>query len=121
MLNYLKPSTKPIYYYFDLVVTTTTTTKPMASSTQKQQQPHLDTSSSAATAAAASLTAELTSPVSPETPHSATDAQRGMSHVDSWQPQFNRRQSWSKEEHKHAMQMGDMRDVATGPGFSERA
>ena len=95
----------------------------MASSTQKQQQPHLDTSSSSTAppaAPSASLTEELTSPVSPETPHSATDAQRGMSHVGSWQPQFNRRQSWSKEEHKHAMQMGDMRDVGTGPGFSER-
>ncbi len=87
----------------------------MASNTTKQSQP-----SQISTAKTPSLTQELTSPVSPATPHSATDAQRGMSHVDAWQPQFNRRQSWSKEEHKHALQMRRVGDVKTGPGFSER-
>jgi hypothetical protein len=43
-----------------------------------------------------------------------------MSHVDSWKPSFDRRQSWSKEEHKHALQMSRVGDVRTGPGFSER-
>jgi hypothetical protein len=43
-----------------------------------------------------------------------------MSHVSSWKPAFNRRQSWSKEEHKHALQMSRIDDVKTGPGFSER-
>jgi hypothetical protein len=88
----------------------------MASTTQ--QQPTLNTTSSSGQT---SLTQDLTSPVSPTTPHSEEDARRGMSHVESWIPQFNRRQSWSKEEHKHALQMSRVQDVKTGPGFSERA
>jgi len=91
----------------------------MASTTAPKQQPSLDTVP--IPKSAASLTQELTSPASPTTPHSATDAQRGMSHVHSWTPQFNRRQSWSKEEHKHALQMSRVGDVKTGPGFSERS
>jgi len=89
----------------------------MASTTTKQPPSHINTSSSTTP----SLTQELTSQVSPTTPHSAADAQRGMSHVDAWKPQFNRRQSWSKEEHKHALQMSRVGDVKTGPGFSERS
>lgn len=88
----------------------------MAANTTNQQQP-----SHIATSKAPSLTQQLTSPVSPATPHSATDAQRGMSHVDAWKPLFNRRQSWNKEEHKHALQMSRVGDVKTGPGFSERS
>ncbi|KAB5545910.1 hypothetical protein GE09DRAFT_222922 [Coniochaeta sp. 2T2.1] len=88
---------------------TSTSTPSSQSSSQHQQQQTAD------------LAEQLTSPVSPTTPHTATDAQRGMSHVGEWKPEFNRRQSWSKEEHKHALQMGGvMRDVKTGPGFSER-
>lgn len=86
-------------------------------STSAKQPSYIETGSTHTT----DLTEELTSPVSPTTSHSATDAQRGMSHVDAWKPQFNRRQSWSKEEHKHAMQMSRVGDVKTGPGFSERS
>lgn len=84
-----------------------------------QQATNIDTKT--ATTLLASLTKELTSPTSPATPHTATDTQRGMCQVDAWTPQFNRRQSWSKEEHKHGMQMGRVGDVQTGPGFSERS
>ena len=84
----------------------------MASTTKPT---HIDT-----TSAVASLTQELTSPPSATTPHTATDAKRGMSHVEEWKPSFERRQSWDKEEHKHAMQMSRVQDVKTGPGFSER-
>lgn len=84
-------------------------------SPNKKEQPTITSPSTA------SLTRQLTSPVSPTTPHTATDAQRGMSHVGAWQPRLDRRQSWDKEEHKHAMQMSGVRDVKTGPGFSERA
>jgi hypothetical protein len=89
----------------------------MASTTTTKQPSHIATGSSTAT----DLAQELTSQTSPTTPHSATDAQRGMSHVDAWKPQFNRRQSWNKEEHKHALQMSRVGDVKTGPGFSERS
>ncbi|KAB5577956.1 hypothetical protein GE09DRAFT_1214170 [Coniochaeta sp. 2T2.1] len=75
---------------------------PINTSTSSSQSPQQQT---------ADLAEELTSPVSPTTPHTAVDAQRGMSHVGEWKPEFNRRQSWSKEEHKHALQMGGvMRD-----------
>jgi len=83
----------------------------MASTTK---QPEINTSTQT------SLTQDLTSPASPTTQHSAADAQRGMSRVESWTPQFNRRQSWSKEEQKHALQMSRVEDVKTGPGFTER-
>jgi hypothetical protein len=43
-----------------------------------------------------------------------------MSHVEAWKPHLDRRQSWSKEEHKHALQMSGVQDVKAGPGFSER-
>lgn len=86
------------------------------------QQPQQEQPSSITTShSCSSLTEELlASPVSPTGPHTEADAQRGMSCVDSWKPQFNRRQSWSKEEHKHALQMSRVGNVKTGPGFSER-
>lgn len=62
----------------------------------------------------------LTGAASPTTAHSAQDAQRAMSRTDSWKPAFNRRQSWNKEEHKHAQHIPQIDAVKEGPGFSER-
>jgi hypothetical protein len=73
------------------------------------------------TAITTDLDASLTSPTSPTSPHGAADAQRAMNSTDTWKPSFNRRQSWSKEEHKHELQMGQIGDVKTGPGFTERS
>ncbi|KAH7146325.1 hypothetical protein EDB81DRAFT_794910 [Dactylonectria macrodidyma] len=52
--------------------------------------------------------------------HAEADAARAMRHTSSWTPMFERRQSWSKEDQKHAMHMADIDSVKTGPGFSER-
>jgi hypothetical protein len=56
----------------------------------------------------------------PTSPHAAADAQRAIQHTNSWQPKFNRRQSWSKEDQKRALQMSAIDGITTGPGFSER-
>jgi hypothetical protein len=85
------------------------------SSADNQKPTQLNT-----TAPTNSLTQDLTSPSGPTSPHAEADAQRAISHVGSWKPQFDRRQSWDKEEHKHALQMSRVGDVETGPGFSER-
>jgi hypothetical protein len=47
-------------------------------------------------------------------------AGRAMQHTASWKPSFNRRQSWSQEDQKHEMTLGNIGGVSTGPGFSER-
>lgn len=36
-----------------------------------------------------------------------------------WKPSVDRRQSFSKEDHKRAMQMTTIDAVKTGPGFTE--
>ncbi|KAH8899738.1 hypothetical protein GQ53DRAFT_835798 [Thozetella sp. PMI_491] len=56
------------------------------------------------------LSKDLMSPVSPTTPHSTASAQRAMSTTEAWRPTFDRRQSWSKEEHKHQLQMSKVGD-----------
>ncbi len=66
------------------------------------------------------LTASLTAPVSPTTPHSEAESQRCMSSVSAWSPILNRRQSWDLQEHKHELHMLEIRHVQTGPGFTER-
>ena len=66
------------------------------------------------------LSKELTAPASPGTPHGEADAQRAMSHTEAWTPTFNRRRSWTQEEHKHALQMGGIGDVEAGAGFSQK-
>jgi hypothetical protein len=44
-----------------------------------------------------------------------------MSATESWKPSFNRRQSWSKEEHKHALQMtGIAQEADAGPGYTQK-
>ncbi|KAH7134628.1 hypothetical protein B0J13DRAFT_85767 [Dactylonectria estremocensis] len=52
--------------------------------------------------------------------HAEADAARAMRHTSRWTPIFERRQSWSKEDQKHAMHLADIDSVKTGPGFSER-
>ncbi|KAH7324711.1 hypothetical protein B0I35DRAFT_475937 [Stachybotrys elegans] len=47
-------------------------------------------------------------------------ASRAMNHTNSWKPSFGRRQSWNKEDQKHALQMTGIDNVKTGPGFTER-
>lgn len=47
------------------------------------------------------------------------DSDRGMRNTSSWKPRFGRRQSWDKEEQKHALQMTGLQDVKACPGFSE--
>lgn len=69
----------------------------------------------------ADLSKNLMSPASPTTPHSTADAERAMSSTQAWKPTFDRRQSWSKEEHKRALQMSKVGDVKEGPGFTERS
>lgn len=69
----------------------------------------------------ASLESELASPVlDPNTPRAAADAKRAMTATDAWKPVLDRKQSWSNQEYKHEMQMGDLDDVKAGPGFTER-
>lgn len=38
----------------------------------------------------------------------------------TWKPNFDRRQSFSKEDQKRAMHMTTIESVKTGPGFTER-
>ncbi|KAG8417560.1 hypothetical protein J3459_006555 [Metarhizium acridum] len=45
---------------------------------------------------------------------------RAMSAADEWRPAFDRRQSWSKEDQKHALQMRAVEGVKTGLGFTEK-
>ncbi|KAF7549705.1 hypothetical protein G7Z17_g6204 [Cylindrodendrum hubeiense] len=53
--------------------------------------------------------------------HAEADAARAMRRTNSWTPVYQRRQSWNKEDQKHAMQMATIDAVKTGPGFTERA
>jgi hypothetical protein len=51
-------------------------------------------------------------------------ARRAMSNTNNWKPVLDRRQSWSKEEYKHQMQMGGIAEahqgkVGQGQGFTE--
>lgn len=54
--------------------------------------------------------------------HAQADAARAMQHTSNWAP-LERRQSWSKEDQKHALHMSAccIDSVKTGPGFSERS
>ncbi|KAL6401329.1 hypothetical protein AUP68_15197 [Ilyonectria robusta] len=52
--------------------------------------------------------------------HVEAYAARAMRRTNSWTPVFERRQSWSKEDHKHVMHMAYIDGVKTGPGFTER-
>ncbi|KAI2621428.1 hypothetical protein GGS26DRAFT_569199 [Hypomontagnella submonticulosa] len=56
----------------------------------------------------------------PTSPQHEKDAARAMSATDSWKPTFGRRQSYHKEDQKHALQMSGVQDLKEGPGFSER-
>lgn len=40
--------------------------------------------------------------------------------LSTWKPNFDRRQSFSKEDQKRAMHMTTIDGVKTGPGFTER-
>ncbi|PNY23465.1 Uncharacterized protein TCAP_06590, partial [Tolypocladium capitatum] len=52
------------------------------------------------------------------------DAEAGAAHAmdraNSWTPSLDRRQSWSKEDQKRALQMSGIGAVKTGPGFTEK-
>ncbi|KAH8662695.1 hypothetical protein BGZ61DRAFT_143995 [Ilyonectria robusta] len=50
--------------------------------------------------------------------HAQADAARAMRHTDSWTP-IERRQSWSREDQKHELQMTGIKDTEMGPGFTE--
>lgn len=41
-------------------------------------------------------------------------------HADAWKPALDRRQSWSKEDQKHALQMSGMAGAGSAPGFTEK-
>ncbi|OAA35928.1 hypothetical protein NOR_07736 [Metarhizium rileyi] len=45
---------------------------------------------------------------------------RAMSTIDAWKPSFDRRQSWSKEDQKHALHMSAVDGVQEGHGFTEK-
>lgn len=83
----------------------------MSPTTQEQDQPPTQLPPGAHNIAQA--------PNAPARDHAAADAERAMSRTAAWKPATNRRQSWSKEDHKHALQMGHISDVRTGPGFTE--
>ena len=66
----------------------------------------------------------------PTSPQLEKDAPRAMSATDSWKPSMDRRQSYHKEDHKHALQMSGLSSTggtASGTekkgdmGFSERS
>ncbi|UNI16849.1 hypothetical protein JDV02_003245 [Purpureocillium takamizusanense] len=52
--------------------------------------------------------------------HPDANAARAMDHTNSWKPSLDRRQSWSKEDQKHALQMSSLDGVKAGPGFTEK-
>ncbi|KPM36526.1 hypothetical protein AK830_g10054 [Neonectria ditissima] len=52
--------------------------------------------------------------------HDEADAARAMRRTNSWTPVYQRRQSFNKEDLKHAMCLADIDAVKTGPGFTER-
>ncbi|KAK7420501.1 hypothetical protein QQX98_002699 [Neonectria punicea] len=52
--------------------------------------------------------------------HAEADAARAMRRTNSWTPVYERRQSFNKEDMKHALCMADIDTVKTGPGFTER-
>ena len=100
----------------------------------KQQAPSSTTNANTAepTTAAASLQRDISQGAEghwpalprdqdePLSPHAAALAARAMEATNSWKPSINRRQSWSKEDQKHKLQMSRVGDVVIGPGFSER-
>ncbi|KYK61298.1 hypothetical protein DCS_02440 [Drechmeria coniospora] len=53
-------------------------------------------------------------------PRAKADAARAMDHTISWQPSMQRRQSWSKEDQKHQLQMSTMDTANKAPGFTEK-
>ncbi|KAI0010943.1 hypothetical protein F4779DRAFT_616009 [Xylariaceae sp. FL0662B] len=63
-------------------------------------------------------------PPGPTSPQHEKEAQRAMSHTDSWRPsREGRRPSYQKEDMKHVLQMSavGVRDLKDDePGFSER-
>ncbi|KAK2070534.1 hypothetical protein P8C59_005019 [Phyllachora maydis] len=60
-------------------------------------------------------------------PPLSPDAEKAMGHTAAWKPAYDRRQSWSKQDQKHELQMTQMGGggarVAAEPqsGFSERS
>ncbi|KAJ6444997.1 MFS multidrug transporter [Purpureocillium lavendulum] len=57
---------------------------------------------------------------SPPSHSDAAAAARAMDHTNAWQPSLDRRQSWSKEDQKHVLQMSSLDGAKTAPGFSEK-
>ncbi|KOS20467.1 hypothetical protein ESCO_005326 [Escovopsis weberi] len=48
-------------------------------------------------------------------------ARAAIERTNSWQPSRSRRQSWSKEDQKHSLQMSGVRGIRSGhDGFTER-
>lgn len=56
----------------------------------------------------------------PATTHVQADAARAIDHTNAWKPALDRRQSWNKEDQKHALQMSAVAGANTGPGFTEK-
>lgn len=48
------------------------------------------------------------------------NAARSMQNTSDWKPTFDRRPSWSKEEHKHKLQMSAMDGSKQGQGFTQQ-
>ncbi|KAK2616908.1 hypothetical protein QQS21_000286 [Conoideocrella luteorostrata] len=56
-----------------------------------------------------------------DTPATSSHSQdRPLAATNAWKPSFDRRQSWSKEDQKHTLQMSAVEGVKTGPGFTEK-
>jgi hypothetical protein len=81
---------------------------------------HPTISTSTITISTSTITATAVTDLGPASPHAQADAAKVMSHTNEWTPQFNRRQSWNKEDQKRELQMSGIEGVKTGPGFSER-
>ncbi|KAI1386607.1 uncharacterized protein F4822DRAFT_321607 [Hypoxylon trugodes] len=61
-------------------------------------------------------------PQGPTSPQHEKEAARAISRTDSWKPSIGRKQSYHREDRKHAlqMQMSGVQDIQEGPGFTER-
>ncbi|KAI0161084.1 hypothetical protein GGR52DRAFT_158686 [Hypoxylon sp. FL1284] len=58
-------------------------------------------------------------PAGPPSPQQEKEAARAMSRTDSWKPSLGRKQSYHREDQKHALQMTGVQDLKESPGFSE--
>ncbi|KAK0636803.1 hypothetical protein B0T17DRAFT_613480 [Bombardia bombarda] len=54
---------------------------------------------------------------SPGTERSAAEARRITESTGKWQPELNRRQSWSQQEYKHTLQMDRVGKDTPNVGF----